>query len=322
MIAPAPAPSAGPRPGRPLDSAPVRVALLGFGLIGGSIARALAAHDRRWQLTAWSPSGTGTRDALRHGVIAARAPDPETALRGAELVVLAAPPLVNLELVDRVAPLLAGGDCTLSDVSSVQGAIQDRAARHPRLHFVGGHPMSGRERAGYGASTAALFRARPWAVVPGAAARPVDVARVRAVALACGAEPIEVGAAEHDAAVAGISHLPLLASVALVESVAGDEHWELASRLAAQGWRDTTRLARGDAALGAGILTANAPAISARLQRYRAALDRWQGLLDGLAEPPVAPSDRLDRAPEIRERLRSATIALGESRLASEGEAG
>jgi prephenate dehydrogenase len=267
----------------------VRVTILGFGLIGGSIARALARRGAGWAVTAWSRDLSEPRRALREAVVAAVAPDVATAVKDAELVVLAASPTGNLELLDQVAAA-ASDDVTVTDVSSSQGAIAARAARHPKLHWVGGHPMSGRERRGYGAATADLFEARPWVVLPSPAARPADVQRVRDLAEACGARPLELDAERHDRAVAAVSHLPLLASAALVDAAAASDDWPVARQLAAQGWRDMTRLARGDPALGAGILATNAAAIGGALRAYRAVLDEWQGTLDALTpESDIAP---------------------------------
>ena len=288
----------------------MRVAIVGFGLIGGSVALALGArHPGQWQVTAWSPSLAGPRRALARGVVAAVAPDPETAARSAELVLLAAPLLANLDLVDRLGPRLAETDATLSDVSSTQSVIAARAARIPGLHFVGGHPMSGRERRGYGAARADLFEGRPWAVLPSPSARPLDLTRVRSLAEACGARPLELDTERHDQAVAAVSHLPLLASVALAESVAGSSEWATARQLAAQGWRDMTRLARGDAELGAGILVTNARHVAPWLQRYRAALEGWQVTLDGLADGEANVP-----AAELRERLNEVAALVGEER--------
>lgn len=293
---------------------PVRVTILGFGLIGGSLARALARHRPDWPVTAWSRDPADPRRALHEGVLAAVAPDAERALRDADLVVLAASPIGNLELLDLVAPLLAGGPATLTDVSSSKGAIAARAARHPGLRFVGGHPMSGRERRGYAASTAELFEGRPWVICPAAGAAPEDVARVRDLATACGARPLEVDPTRHDQAVAIVSHLPLLASAALVESATGDEGWSLAAQLTAQGWRDMSRLARGDAALGAGIVATNAAAIGGALRRYRQALDEWQTLVDhaagtDTAVPAASAPAAAQRSPIERRLAETATLA-------------
>jgi len=299
----------------------MRVALLGLGLIGGSIARALAANGEDWRVSAWSPTREGPRRALAEGVIAAVAERPEAAIEDAELTVLAAPPLANLALVRLVGPALVSRGTTLSDVSSAKGAIAAVAAEVPGLRFVGGHPMSGRETAGYGASDARLFADRPWVVCPGPAADEVDVARVRALAVACGAQPIQLDPATHDAAVAAISHLPLLASATLASAAMADADWPLAASLAAQGWRDATRLARGDARLGAGILATNAPAVAARLRHWREELAAWQEELDLLAavEQGEAPRERAEvaaqelaaRLERIAELLRTSERARG-----------
>jgi prephenate dehydrogenase len=113
-------------------------------------------------------------------------------------------------------------------------------------------------------------------------------------------------AAEHDAIVAGISHLPLVVAAALVEAVAGRagepsrQDWPGAATLAAGGWASMTRLARGDVAMAAGIAATNGPAIVARLREFRAVLDTWLAELDQ-AEPDA---DRLaTRFAAVRDRL-------------------
>jgi prephenate dehydrogenase len=186
-------------------------------------------------------------------------------------------------------------------------AAADRAG----LPFVGGHPMAGRETSGYGAADPALFEGRPWVVVPGALARPSDVARIEELARSVGAVPVPMGAIEHDAAVAAISHLPLLLSVALVEAVvgAGDGEpradWPAAHRLAAGGWRDMTRLARGDVAMGAGIAATNADALAARLRDLRAVLDAWLADLE-----QVSQAAGINDPAALEERLRNARRRL------------
>jgi prephenate dehydrogenase len=261
-----------------------RLAILGFGLIGGSVARAIAARDPDgWRVTVWSRSAAAPRRALEEGVIADVADDPVLAVAAAELVLLAASPAANIRLVARVGPAIAAAGGLLSDVTGVQAPMATAAAAVPGLRFVGGHPLSGRETRGYGAATADLFVARPWAVLPGAGASRADVELVRQLAVSCGALPLEMSPAMHDRAVAAISHLPLLTSVALVEALAAGPGAALARSLAAQGWRDTTRLARGDPELGAGMLALNAAAVADALRRYRARLDAWQARLDGVA---------------------------------------
>lgn len=274
----------------------MRVAILGFGLIGGSLARALAeAPDREaWSVVAWSRSGDGPRQAAADAVIEAAVASPAEALDGAQLVVLAAPPTATLGLIARLGAGLQAAlepEAVVTDVASTKGAIVAAAADRG-LRFVGGHPMAGRETSGYAAADPDLFRDRPWVVVPTDAGDQAAIVAVETLAVATGARPIRMDAAEHDAAVAAISHLPLVVAAALVESVAGagraEGEWASARQLAATGWRDMTRLARGDVTMGAGIAATNAPAIAARLHAFRAVIDAWLAELERPGGPDEA----------------------------------
>ena len=285
---------------------PSRIAFLGFGLIGGSIAAALREAGSPATLSAWTPGGAGPDEGVRRRLIATMARSAEQAVEGAELVILAGPPLaITAALADEAGSFVANlaADATVTDVASTKGRIME-LAEAIGLHFVGGHPMAGREVSGVAGATGTLFVDRPWVLVPATAAREVDVDRVATLAGAVGARPIRMTAAEHDAAVAAISHLPLVAAAALVEAVAlGDESardWPLARALAATGWSDMTRLARGDPAMGAGILDTNRAAVAAGLRAYRDAIDSWLAALDG---------DATDA--DLRARLAAARDALG-----------
>jgi prephenate dehydrogenase len=179
----------------------------------------------------------------------------------------------------------------------------ERATAHG-LRFVGGHPMAGRETSGYSASTADLFVDRPWVIVPTDDAAALE--RVEWLAAAAGAAPRRMTAADHDAAVAAVSHLPLVVAAALVEAVAGDASgsrpdWPTAAGLAATGWRDMTRLARGDVTMGAGIAATNSAQVAARVRDLIAVLEGWAGDLE------QAPAVDVDA---IAQRLRVARDRL------------
>jgi prephenate dehydrogenase len=292
----------------------MRIGLLGLGLIGGSVARALRDPAGRegspaWSIAAWTPTGRGPAAALKDGVIDRVAASPEDAIDGADLVVLAGPAPDCLEQLDELAgPWRAAlaPDAVITDVASTKESIVLRATALG-LRFVGGHPMAGRETSGYTTSSADLFVRRPWVVVPTSDVAAVE--RVEQLAVACGARPVRLGAAAHDRAVAGISHLPLVAAAALVEAVAGTtpgetpSDWPTAAGLASSGWRDATRLARGDVAMGAGIIATNAPAIAGRIHDLVEALEAWLAEL----ERPGGPD-----AGAIAERLQAVRARLDE----------
>ncbi|HEX5015421.1 MAG TPA: prephenate dehydrogenase/arogenate dehydrogenase family protein [Candidatus Limnocylindrales bacterium] len=290
----------------------MKVALLGFGLIGGSIAYALRRNPADWQIAAWSPSGSGPAIARAEELIDEAADSPGRAVRGADLVVIAAPPLAALELIDQLAgPLIVelAPDALVTDVVSTKQAIVARAEA-AKLRFVGGHPMAGREVGGFDAARADLFSGRAWVVVPASTARYGDRERVEMLAEACGGVPVGMAAADHDTAVAAISHLPLVVAAALVESVAGGRDgaeradWPTAAGLAATGWEGMTRLARGNVAMGTGIAATNAPAIAARLRDLRSVLDAWLTYLERPSGPDAA---------QIEARLRAARDVLVDS---------
>ncbi len=273
----------------------MRITFLGLGLIGGSVARAVrgAAGHAGTHIVAWTPSGNGPRNALAAGVIGVAAGDAASAIEGADLVVLAAPPVACLALIARL-----GGDlrdrlpagATVTDVASTKAELT-RAARDLGIPYVGGHPMAGRETSGFQEADDALFAGRPWVITEAVGGGDPEV--VRALALACRAVPIDLDAERHDRLVAAISHAPLLASVALAEAVTGspgtpEAQWPAAAALSASGWRDITRLARGEPTMGAEIAATNAAAIIEVLRRHRARVDEWIALLEAPDGPDEA----------------------------------
>lgn len=294
-------------------SLPPRIAFLGFGLIGGSIALALRSAGSSSRLAAWTPGGRGPTEGGRRGMLDVVARTAEAALEGAGLVILAGPPLGILDALEALGgPLgedLAHG-ATVTDVGSTKARIVE-AGQRAEVAFVGGHPMAGRETTGVESATGDLFLDRPWVVVPSEGSGPVDTERVEALAAAVGARPVRMAAPEHDAAVAAISHLPLVLAAALVESVAmapaEGSSWAAARPLAASGWADMTRLARGDPEMGAGILATNAGPVAERLHGLRRTIDAWIEAIEA-----TSPAGSGDRADAVRDRLSRARDALAD----------
>jgi prephenate dehydrogenase len=287
----------------------MRVAIIGLGQIGGSVGRALIASGDPWRVAGWTRSVDAQRAAAADGVRVASSIG--EACGDADLVVLAAPPLVCLDLLDALAGPIRGSlaaGAVITDVASTKVALAERAAAKG-LRFVGGHPMAGREGSGYPASDAGLFVDRPWVVTP---PEPPDTAaeeRVVELAVACGANVVRLDPATHDAAVAAISHLPLVLAAALVEAMATGPDWPLERRLAAGGWAGMTRLARGDIEMGTGILATNGPAVATRLRALRDVLDGW--LADLEASPPDVERLR-DRLTSVQRLLAADDAVSGE----------
>jgi prephenate dehydrogenase len=170
---------------------------------------------------------------------------------------------------------------------------------HDLARYVGSHPMAGSERSGPLAASAALFDGRPWAVTPHAAAHEDTVALVESLVLECGASPVRMDPAEHDRAVARISHLPHLAAVLVAGRLAAAPPAHLA--LSGQGVRDVTRVAASDPVLWQQILESNAEAVLDLLAEVRADLDALMTAVAADSAPDLV---------EILERGNDGTAAI------------
>lgn len=245
------------------------VAVVGLGLIGGSLARALAAKGYR--VLGVEPRARARAAARRAKAVAAFLPGVGAALARADVVLLAAPPLANRELLREIAGAAPGRRPIVSDVSSVKRPILAEARRLRGVDFVGGHPMAGRERGGFAASDASLFEGRPWVLCGGSARARRALA---ALARAAGARPVAVPAGEHDRAVALLSHLPQLVSWALADAARRDPVARRRLGLAGPGWADMTRLARSPRGLWREIVGENRRELDRALRAFLSALGR------------------------------------------------
>ena len=254
----------------PPDPVFPRIAIVGLGLIGGSIA---FAARRAWPSThvVAIDREPVLREALSRRAIDA-AVDDLAAVGSADLVVLAAPVRQNTSLLRRVAEHVTPST-VVTDVGGTKRTIVEAAAALPRpITFVGGHPLGGGARGGFEFATASLFARRPWIFTPSSdatdAARTATagdtVDRLSSFGTGLGAHPTTMTAAEHDRLMSLISHLPQLAATALME-VVGRSAGGSGLKMAGQGLVDTTRLASSPADVWRDICVTNADEIRAAL---------------------------------------------------------
>jgi prephenate dehydrogenase len=254
-----------------------KIAIVGLGLIGGSIA---FAARRAWPSThvVAVDREPVLREAISRRAIDAAAAD-LSALGGADLVVLAAPVRQNIVLLKRVVTHVSPS-AVITDVGGTKRSIVDAAAAlQSPATFVGGHPLGGGARGGFEFATAGLFARRPWIFTPGRDSEEA-VVRLSAFVTGLGAHPTTMTAAEHDRLMALISHLPQLAATALMEAV-GRAATGAGLKMAGQGLVDTTRLASSPADVWRDICVTNADEIRSaldllidRLSEMRADLER------------------------------------------------
>jgi prephenate dehydrogenase len=266
-------------PGAPPDcqrAAEVRIAVLGVGLIGGSVA--LAARERLdAEVVGWDPSAVARARGRERGARPRAADSVADAVVGADAVFCAAP-VARLEGLVAEALEAASAECVVTDVGSTKRAVT-AAFADPR--FVGGHPLAGAETAGVAHARADLFDAATWYLTPRPTTSGVLYERLYRLLRGIGAYPAAIDADTHDRVLAAVSHLPhVLANVLVAQAAAtlraGGE------RLPATGpsFRDATRVAGAPSAIWTDIYLANRDALAreldgalVRLQAVRAALE-------------------------------------------------
>jgi prephenate dehydrogenase len=250
-----------------------RVAIVGLGLIGGSLGLALRQNRAVEQITGYDLGRGLCEQARKLGAVDEAYTSLADALRGAELIVLATPVGAMRALLQNVATLASPG-AVITDVASTKSQVISWAEEFlpPSLAFVGGHPMAGKELSGVGAADPALFRNRIYCLTPTAKTSPAALNKVVAMTESIGARVRFLEPAEHDGQVALVSHLPFIASTALMVTATENSSWGDASLLASSGFRDATRLAGGNPEMYRDICLTNQEALVRSLDAYLSTL--------------------------------------------------
>ncbi len=250
-------------PGQPLFP---RVAIVGLGLVGGSIAAGLRQRRLAGDVVAFDTDGNSLKSGLEGGIITHRAASVGEAARGADLIVLAVPVLAVKQILQDIP-----GTALITDVGSVKAPVV-KACREVYgsvpAGLVPAHPIAGSERNGVGAADPDLFEDHKVILtpVPETAAESID--RVRELWLGLGATVAEMSVQHHDEVLAETSHLPHLLAYALVDTLSSQGDSLEIFQYAAGGFRDFTRIAASDPVMWRDIFKANGPAILRILDRY------------------------------------------------------
>jgi prephenate dehydrogenase len=259
-------PGPAPAPGFPVPTLPAPpVGIIGLGQLGGSLAAALVAAGR--PVAGWDVDPAARDAAAARGVRITRE------LSG--IVVLAVP---LPDMATALDQLTLAPDATVTDLGSVKRPVLDTLGGTLGGRFVGGHPMCGTERSGHTAVDPGLFAGARWALCLEPGTELPRWLRAAEVALAVGAEVVPVTAAEHDDAVAAISHVPHLLAAAL--AAAANRAGPLALALAAGSFRDGTRVIGSDPAFVTAMVEGNAGPTADALARVQEQLARpWPDLV-------------------------------------------
>ena len=280
-----------------------QLTILAPGLIGGSVARAARARGTARRIVIWARRPE-TRLALGGQVwCSATCETPEEAVKGADMVVIAAPVDQILALVRRVASHLKDG-AVVCDVGSVKGEISrlGHEALHGKAHFVGAHPMAGSEKTGWENAKADLFEGRTCFVTPVGSSVEDATSKVVRFWRELGSEVVTTDPDKHDEIVAHISHLPQVLASSLCAFLASrDPSWR---NFAGGGLRDTTRIAASDPKLWKTILEENRDEVLRALRGFQ---DDLQGMQAALANRDyIEVAARLERGRAYRDKFRPA----------------
>jgi prephenate dehydrogenase len=258
-----------------------RIAIIGLGLIGGSLGLAIKQSDVKDVSIAGTARTLETmRIAKKRGAIDIDALSAAEAADGARLVIVATPIMATRAIFEEIAPVLQPG-AVVTDVASTKGDVARWAKEllPEGIHFVGGHPMAGKETQGIQAADAGIFQGKPWVIAPGVDAGEAAVTTVVGLAQLAGADPLFMDPDEHDSYAAAISHLPLLLSAALFSVAQTSAAWPELAQLASSGFRDTTRLASGSPEMAHDIMVSNKDNVLHWLDRYIAELARFRAVI-------------------------------------------
>lgn len=260
-----------------------RIALIGPGLLGGSMGLAMRALENAPEVRAWARREETVGLLLENGCVDFASGDLAEAVAGADLIVLATPVGAMTNLAEEIVACPGfSSEAVITDVGSVKRcvveALEPIFSGSGRGHFVGSHPMAGSEQAGVDAARADLFQNAMCLLTPTEATDAAALAAVEKLWQTLGMSTHCMPAGEHDSAVARISHLPHLTAAALVMSVVDGEA-SLAD-LAGPGFRDSTRIASGPPGMWTEILMENREAVASELRQLQQQLGETLAFLD------------------------------------------
>lgn len=259
----------------------LKVTIIGLGLIGGSLARALKERMGIKEILAVNRSSEALRQALRDGTIKQGFTDLDDSIYDSDILFICTPVQRALQYIDalngKVKP-----DCIITDVGSTKGELVSYVNRLEKPPcFIGGHPMAGTEKAGYASGFAHLFENAYYILTPCKSTPPSAMECMTELAKGIGAIPVVMDAYEHDRVTGGISHIPHIIASALVNMVKElDSSGSSMQMLAAGGFRDITRIASSSPEMWESIVLSNKHQLKELLDHFAGVLERFKYSMD------------------------------------------
>ena len=279
------------------------MAVVGVGLIGGSLARAARERGLVSRIVGLGRGRENLRKALELGVIDAMETDWGKGMRDAGLVVLATPVESIVQLLPKIGTL-CGDDTVVTDVGSVKGSIvreAERTLKRPS-RFVGGHPIAGTENSGVEASFSSLFADRKTILTPTDGTDPDALDRVRRLWEEIGSNVVVMNTENHDRVMGFVSHLPHIVAYALVHTIYSEDQREGdLARFSAGGFLDFTRIASSHPEMWRDICLMNREALLEAVDSFALTLDKFKAMIS--AEDGKGLEEHFDQCRRTRASL-------------------
>lgn len=265
----------------------MNIAIIGLGLIGGSIGLGLKKASNEIKIVGVPRREETIQLAISRGAIDEGTTDPKKGVANADIVFICTPINLIIPILKEIAPALKKG-AIVTDVGSSKAEIVSQAEKiMPKgTFFIGGHPMAGKEKVKLEEAEADLFKGKTWVLTTNSKTSKKALEIIGKAVGLLGGVVFRIEAKLHDLVVAGISHMPLAVAAALVHTVeVADKGKDEMVKCAASGFRDTTRIASGDPILGVDMFTTNKKAVLTMISAFKKSLSRIEQLIkDGDAD--------------------------------------
>lgn len=235
-----------------------QIAIVGLGLIGGSIGLALKSKLPEFCVTGFDKNKKSSKIARKIKAVDKITNCLESCVGKADIVILAVPVKTIISILKTIDPWLKPR-CIVTDTGSTKQQICQTAQKFLGKDkvFIGGHPMAGKEKSGIQAAEESLFRNRKWCLAPSTYKGSAKIEILKNIIQKIGGDPIILKPGLHDFLATGASHLPLVVAVCLTNSLTSNKRWEEIKDIASTGFRDTTRIASGNVEMATDIFATN-----------------------------------------------------------------
>jgi len=282
------------------------VTIIGMGLIGGSLGMAIKNKDLAEKVIGVARSKEHLEEAKKKGALDEYTIDAVEASKDADLIFVTTPMNIIASTVKTIAGVTKKG-CIITDAGSSKASIVEEIERSisSDVHFIGGHPMAGTEHQGIRAATKFLLEGANYVLTPTGKTNPEALEKLKVFLSALDVNIVVMEPKMHDLAVAGISHMPLAVAVALVNTINDLETGkEEMLKVAASGFRDTTRIAAGNIDMGKDMFTTNKAAVLEMIEKFKSSLNKLEHLIkEGNTEKITK---ELERAKDLRIKMYAA----------------